>query len=557
MAKSVKLPEGFVLDQPNTKASALPEGFVLDQVSDVDTKTKKDFSEAVSRETTEKPSMMNYAVMGPMARGLHAVQEGAKPSDVPAMAVDLVSSLIGDMPQQLAKRPLATATAGAMASSLPEEKNQIPMPEYTTEAGEKFGKDLAKVGYAIGATELVNAAVPLAKAGIKTGVKALKKATTTPEKALAKAQKLTTEILQPSKTELIPYYERGMELPAVEEATKVISKAKNYGDLIEKISTVKRQNMLKRNKLILSDNYNVGPEYLRDLEQLIRSKASDGVTSRNELKTMAEVYKRQLNFIKQRGGKITRMQAQKLKEDIDDNIMKTLQSLSEGKSIIANPAEDQALASVRLGLKKIVQGGNPEIEALDATYGGLKRAQTLLAGQKGLATKSLEQGLLGKIPIINDILNVFLRPSQAPFQVTRMAGKMQRQLPKTTRQINELYELYQELSPKVKLDYSKMKASSPRISTKSTKTTKMLESKAKTTKALSAPETVYGEEFTMKPYTKEAQMQAEQAALEGERLKKFKENFVQPISNIRSSSHGGISQEIADILARYYARQNK
>jgi len=306
----------------------------------------------------------------------------------------------------------------------------------TTGFGGKYNEAIsATVG---GAALLANPLGPKAvratgQATVQAGKVAKEAMTPNPDALINKAEKLTTEIIQPTKREMTDYLTRGQQLPAVEQATKVISKSKNYIQLRNNIDNVIKDTMGRRNELLRKNNYKVDNSYIGDLESLIKQEKASGQMTPQELSQMTAVLNRERTWYNANKNSLTRLMAQQRKEKLQDLTDSLLQKLESGDIIDTQPARTRALNALRRGLKNSVDGGEKEVMALNETYGGLKRAKELVAGQEALTNKAVDEGLIHKV------MRMITSPGDIPTIMAREAviGRA-KSLSSTTNKIESL-----------------------------------------------------------------------------------------------------------------------
>lgn len=246
-----------------------------------------------------------------------------------------------------------------------------------------------------------------------------------------KAQKLTTEILQPSKGELANSLGRGRQLPAIEQAAKVISKSKDYEELGQNLDTSIKDIFDKRNAILSSNNYKIPADYMKPLEDLIAKKQAGGQMTESELGQMNDVLSREKAFFVKNGATFDRLNGQGRKEFLQDATQSLLTKLSNGDVIDTQPFRTQALNALRTGLKVAVEGGDKKVAAYNETYGGLKRAKELVAGQQALDQKAVSEHAIDRITRM-------LNPSDIPTAVARSAALRAKSLSSRTGQIEQL-----------------------------------------------------------------------------------------------------------------------
>lgn len=243
--------------------------------------------------------------------------------------------------------------------------------------------------------------------------------TKSPKQLISKAEKLTTEILQPTKGELANAIANNRPLPAVKEAAKVIKKSKDYAQLQNNIDDAIKSNFTERNNILKSDNYNInGDQYISNLKHEIISLENQGQANPSEIMQMKQVLGREQAFIAKSGGKIDRLTAQARKEELQNMTESLLVKNAKGQNISTEPARTRALDALRFGLKEAVEGGDSRVSELNSTYAGLKRAKELVAAQNAILQKTVKQTLAQKL------INMATNPKDATFQAFKRAQSL-------------------------------------------------------------------------------------------------------------------------------------
>lgn len=258
------------------------------------------------------------------------------------------------------------------------------------------------------------------------------KARRAPDVLKRKAEKFTTEILNPPKADLAEYIAQGRQLPAVEQMTPIIKKSRTYGELLTNLRNTIKSSFEERNSILASNNFRVKPTYIKALEDSIIEAKAGGQRTPLEIKQMEDVLTREKVFYTKNRG-LDRVKAQARKE----YLQKETRKLLEGKNIQEQPARKQALDSLRRGLKEVVEAGDPNIARINSTYEGLSDAKDLLAGQEALSQKALTPGAIEKIFENIPIVRALFRPSDIPTQIAREAARQQSSLFSKTGKIEK------------------------------------------------------------------------------------------------------------------------
>lgn len=266
----------------------------------------------------------------------------------------------------------------------------------------------------------------------------------TPNQLIEKANKLTTEILNPAKDELATANIKGKTLPAISNASNVIKKAKDGEELLGQFKTAVKDNIEERNAILKSDNYKVDTSHINVLEQKIAEAEKLGHNSR-EIMQMKQVLGEEKAFYIKNGGQFDRLAAQDRKEYFQNLTDSLLNKRSKGVSIDLQPGRTKALDILRGGLKEAVEGGDKKVRDLNSTYGGLLRAQRLISEQNALTQKAVKENLFQRI------VHLATNPKDATFQALQRAqglesktSRIEKLMTKANSQINKGDILAQE-----------------------------------------------------------------------------------------------------------------
>ena len=211
---------------------------------------------------------------------------------------------------------------------------------------------------------------------------------------IAKAEKLTTELMQPPKAEMTSYLKRGMKVPAVEETARIIKASKTYKDLGKNIDDAIAKIFNFRNKILKENNRPIG-DYTVRLKKFIDTEKKAGQVTESELSQMKGVLARENEFLK--NNKLDRLSGQKRKEYLEDLTENFLTKTAKGDVIDTQPARTRALNEIRRGLREEVEGNNYKIAELNSRYSGLKQARKHIAGQEALSQKAIPENILERV----------------------------------------------------------------------------------------------------------------------------------------------------------------
>jgi hypothetical protein len=248
---------------------------------------------------------------------------------------------------------------------------------------------------------------------------------------VSKAQKLTTEILQPPKADLQNAYERGDSYRPIEVATRYISKAKNYEELQNRLQQVMDAKIKERNFLIKRYNRPIGGTYTQPLEEYITEQRRSGQVPQNELNTMQEVLDREKAWLK-RQRKMNTVKAEARKEMLQRQTESLLERQADGKVTDRDPARNRALDKLRKGLKEKIEISHPQIKRNNADFSALMEARNLAAGQRALAQKAVPENIFQKI------VSILKNPRDIAGEVTKTAFERQKSLASKTKQVESL-----------------------------------------------------------------------------------------------------------------------
>ena len=252
-----------------------------------------------------KQIIQNALSFGPIGLSV-----GSEPKDIPGVAASVANGMLGFQPKAIEANPKEFAMAGIPGVNMAQGANaftelqniltgnskSVPFPEnenkFIPEPKTLSGKITGGI-LEMAAPMATEAYMNKAAKGI-SGIKAAKIA--------EKKNALTTELLQPSKQELASYLERGRQMPAVEQASKVIKKSQSYTELRQNLDDVISKTFEKRNQLLKEKNRKVGKSYLKELEDLIASESSKGQSKPEDILAMKRVLENEKNYLGISGG---------------------------------------------------------------------------------------------------------------------------------------------------------------------------------------------------------------------------------------------------------------
>lgn len=143
-------------------------------------------------------NISQYGQIGPMARGVRAVDQGVTAQDIPGIVSQAASGWYGDFPRRAAERPMKLAMAGPLGPSFrgsAPERIQLPFPRPVTEAGKQLGTELEGLA---GGARLLEFGSSLRNIG--RGTKDFAKSMAKYIKEQKKAKEFSDRLIQASET---------------------------------------------------------------------------------------------------------------------------------------------------------------------------------------------------------------------------------------------------------------------------------------------------------------------------------------------------------------------
>lgn len=234
------------------------------------------------------------------------------------------------------------------------------------------------------------------------GLRAAKKAIpiTTPEQMVSKAESITQRILNPSKDVIAESLLRNSKIPAVRELAKVIKKSPTEKALLANTDDAIKTIFNERDAIIKSNNFRMTDNYINDLENFISQRKSQGHLSSAEIKQMNDVVAEEKAWLVKNRSNFDRTAGQNRKEYLQDVTKRLLETRANGEKVITQPARKQALDILRDGLKRGVEGNDPRIREINATYAGLKDAREMLANQAAIVEQNANKGIVDRLVLL-------------------------------------------------------------------------------------------------------------------------------------------------------------
>lgn len=266
------------------------------------------------------------------------------------------------------------------------------------------------------------------------------------EQLMTKAEDEMIKMLQPQTKNLDIASAKDLEAPlSMREPIKYVKQSKNYNELTQNLKTERDKVIAQRNEILQSDNYRIEPDdYLIPLQDEIMSLKRRPQTpdTLKEIEDMENVYNAYRNK------RYNRLQAQSEKEYLQRETEPLLKKASKGEPVQRSSGTLKAQDKVRFGLRKMIEGGDERVSALNQDYAALDEAQALAQHQANLARKAPDQNFLERTPIVKDILQVLMRNRAYPEQVAIRALNTEPSLAKRTKNVAKLYEKAVKRAPK-------------------------------------------------------------------------------------------------------------
>lgn len=343
------------------------------------------------------------ALGGPIGVGM-GMMKGAIPQDVPSIIGKLTNVLGQGIPQATVSHPLMTAAGGPSAAMMATGAGQ-------PSTGESVGGNPKTMS-----GQISGDALSAGVGGLMVGPEGTKlpqitgpEVETAESKVASSLAKKVTEVLQPPKKDMQSYIDRGLKYPAVEQASKVIKKSKNYGELRDNLDSVIKSQYSERADLLKKNNKEIPTDYTAPLEALIAKEAASGQANPKDLSVMSKVLENEKRFLgigeteeitnatPEPSNPLDVLKAQSRKELMQDLTEKLLERRADGEKVITQPAKYKALDALRLGLKQSIEKAVPKVAPINETYNGLKEARWLASGQEALSQKEIPEGFLQKV----------------------------------------------------------------------------------------------------------------------------------------------------------------
>lgn len=277
---------------------------------------------------------------------------------------DIVSKVLSDKPIIEGNLPIKNLKGGKL-----ETVSNIPIsesPQSILKHIQSLGIDLALGGGAKGKIDEFNDPANML---------------TRASKSQSKAEKLTAEILQPKTGEMDDVIKYSMP---------EITKTKDYGKLAESLGSSRDSVARARNALLSSSKAQVGEEYLEPILDLYKTMSKDPQLAKKAGPLADAIYAEYEYLFSKKGRKISLMEAQQRKENLQTLTKPILES---GGADISDPVLKQAWDKIRYGFKSSMEDAVPGLREKNAPYGGLKEGADLASVQRDLALKGTKENI--------------------------------------------------------------------------------------------------------------------------------------------------------------------
>jgi len=258
--------------------------------------------------------------------------------------------------------------------------------------------------------------------------------------AAIKAEKLATEILQPSKNDIKLAKMAGNNTSdAVKEFVKVAEVSNNFDEALEKLAKSTSEDFAKRNEMLSKNNFTIDPNRpTKELTEYLAKIEEKGLATEAELNSMREVLAKESEWLRKNAP--DRLKAQARKEDMYIEAKPLYKKQGLGTATENEAGRIKAFELLGQGYKNVVENGDPLIKAMNATYGGKLGAMEMLASRGALAEKAISQTVLQKLaaPVVN-LLSASTGAGSAQF-VARLAANQQAKLSSLLKKLVKLRE---------------------------------------------------------------------------------------------------------------------
>jgi len=318
------------------------------------------------------------------------------------------------------------------------------------ELASKLPAAATKVGETVtaGASALKTSAAKIAqlpKESVQGGASRLGAAfrelrTTNVEKSSSAAQKLATEILQPTKNDVqLAKLAGNQTSDGVKEFIKVAQVSKDFDEVGANIRKGIKEDFAARNALLGEDNFTPSPrDILKPLRDGILKAKSEKIATPSEIKSMEQVLKAESQWLKSNNP--DRIASQARKETIYDEAAPLYKKIDAGTAIGDETGRIKAFELLGKGYKQVVENNDAAIRNINASYGGKKAALKMVASRAALAEKAITPSKVGQaVEGVMATLGQATGAGSAAF-VARLAARQQAKLPSLLAKLIKLRE---------------------------------------------------------------------------------------------------------------------
>lgn len=219
--------------------------------------------------------------------------------------------------------------------------------------------------------------------------------------AMKQAEKLTTQMLQPTTSELAESIMRGRQLPSIKRGAENIISAKTYDEVVGHLKNTTKELFDERNLILQEHNAPVGTEAFNSLDELIKDASKNKLMSPGKMKIMDNVYSREADFLAE-NPTMDVATAQARKEKLQDLTRPLLEKRAKGGLSGSENVELQAYDALRSGYRKAILKALPKdkavlVDKINSKYEGLVDATELASKQLAEGMKEIPKTVLDKV----------------------------------------------------------------------------------------------------------------------------------------------------------------
>lgn len=258
--------------------------------------------------------------------------------------------------------------------------------------------------------------------------------------AIKEAEKLTTQILQPTTSELSEAIMTGKQLPSIKRGAENIVASKTFEDVVKSIKNTTKELFDERNLILNEHNVEVGNEALESLSNAAKKASKEMVLSPGKMKQFDNVFFREAQFLEQNPN-MDIVTAQARKEALQ-KLTKPLLDKRKAQTLTgAENVELQAYDALRAGYREAILKALPKdkaklVDRINSKYEGLLDATELASDQAARGIKEVPKTLLEKVASSFGLSPKFTAFRLATKELAGVAGKTR--LERTTSKIMEL-----------------------------------------------------------------------------------------------------------------------